>query len=239
MLALLSLLLVPVSGVLADADTSSHTLARRFSNTRFTNYYAGENTGACGQYHSDSEYVVALPKVNWEGGKYCNKQVRISARGQTATATIVDECEGCPDHALDFSQSLFGHFVGGEQNNFNVGVMTGSWEFVDGSGSSSGGSKNDDDDDDKEEEEKKTTTTTKAKPTTTTTKKTSSSTHATSTLSKATPSPSSSAPASSASASASASAGAADATPTAAQNLKDFNDAMVNLLGLVAQAPFA
>jgi hypothetical protein len=33
---------------------------------------------------------------------------------------------GCPWDGLDFSQSLFGHFVGGEQNNNNVGIIYGT-----------------------------------------------------------------------------------------------------------------
>lgn len=36
------------------------------------------------------------------------------------------QCMGCPWDGLDFSQSLFGHFVGGEQNNNNVGIIYGT-----------------------------------------------------------------------------------------------------------------
>jgi hypothetical protein len=88
--------------------------------------------------------VVALPKVQWDGGSHCNQEVYITYSGMSATAKIVDEvgpiilfpgspltgrdlcqCEECPYGALDFSQSLFGHFVGGEQNNLNVGELYG------------------------------------------------------------------------------------------------------------------
>ncbi|KAJ7334869.1 RlpA-like double-psi beta-barrel-protein domain-containing protein-containing protein, partial [Mycena albidolilacea] len=81
--------------------------------------------GACGAWHQDSEYVVALPKVQWDSGSHCNQEVYITYSGMSATAKIVDECEECPYGALDFSQSLFGHFVGGEQNNLNVGEFYG------------------------------------------------------------------------------------------------------------------
>ncbi|KAF7358985.1 hypothetical protein MSAN_01239000 [Mycena sanguinolenta] len=128
----------------------------------FTNYFAGDSEGACGQWHQDSEWVVALPYYLWDGGSHCGEQVHITANGMSATATIVDECgQGCASD-LDFSQSLFGYFVGGEQNNEQVGVLTGSYTFGSGSSGSSGNSGNSGNDDD-------TTTTTSTKHTTTTT----------------------------------------------------------------------
>ncbi|KAJ7052135.1 hypothetical protein C8F01DRAFT_1337948 [Mycena amicta] len=106
--------------------------------------------------------VVALSHLNWDGSSHCDKKLSISYNGKSADAIIVDECMGCPPWGLDFSQSLFGHFVGGEQNNEEVGIIYGDWSFGGGSGNSG----NDDDDDDNN---KKITTTTKAKPKTTTT----------------------------------------------------------------------
>ncbi|KAJ6566952.1 hypothetical protein B0H19DRAFT_939657, partial [Mycena capillaripes] len=82
--------------------------------------------GACGAFHSDSEFVVALTTQEWDGGANCNKDVYITYNGMSAVAKIVDECMGCPWGGLDFSQSLFGHFVGGEQNNGNVGIIYGT-----------------------------------------------------------------------------------------------------------------
>ncbi|KAJ7053681.1 hypothetical protein C8F01DRAFT_1329362 [Mycena amicta] len=101
--------------------------------------------------------VVALSHLNWDGSSNCGKKLSISYNGKSADAIIVDECMGCPPWGLDFSQSLFGHFVGGEQNNEEVGIIYGDWSFGGGSGNSG----NNDDDDDNN---KKITTTTKAKP---------------------------------------------------------------------------
>ncbi|KAK7036103.1 hypothetical protein R3P38DRAFT_2910611 [Favolaschia claudopus] len=141
MLSFLSLLLLPTAAFAAhksspakrhnaiSANTrnlsSPGTLLSRGGGSRFTNYYAGDSMGACGAWHQDSEFVVAMPKVQWDGGSHCNKQVYITYNGMSAVATVVDECEGCPWDALDFSQSLFGHFVGGEQNNYEVGQFYG------------------------------------------------------------------------------------------------------------------
>lgn len=66
--------------------------------------------GACGAWHRDSEYVcscssegcdlpsaylgiqvVALPKVQWDGGSHCSQEVYITYSGMSATAKIVDE----------------------------------------------------------------------------------------------------------------------------------------------------
>ncbi|KAJ7145582.1 hypothetical protein C8R44DRAFT_600569, partial [Mycena epipterygia] len=82
--------------------------------------------GACGEWHQDSEYVVALTQLEWNNGANCGKEVYITYNGMSAVAKIVDECEECPFGALDFSQALFGHFVGGEQNNLEVGYIYGA-----------------------------------------------------------------------------------------------------------------
>ncbi|KAF7314887.1 hypothetical protein MIND_00002400 [Mycena indigotica] len=125
MFALTSVALLLLPSVLA----TNHTLSRRYSNIRMTNYFAGEDQGACGAWHQDSEFVVALSHQNFNNGQYCNKQVTISYNGKTGTGIIVDECMGCPDWGLDLSQSFFGHFVGGQQNNNLVGVIQAEWSF--------------------------------------------------------------------------------------------------------------
>ncbi|KAJ7221342.1 hypothetical protein GGX14DRAFT_388526 [Mycena pura] len=234
MLALLFFLFVPT--ILAH----NVTLSRRFDGVRFSNYFAGQDEGACGEWHQDSEFVVALSAQNYNNGQYCNKKIYITYRDISAVATIVDECMGCPGWGLDFSQSLFGHFVGGEQNNLNVGIISGSWVF--GTGPSNG------DDDDST---KKTTTTAKHTttststthtPTTTTTTTTSSTSSATSThSSQASRSSAPSSKSASASTSPSASVSAPEASAPAAgpQNLYTFSNSLVNLLALVVQAPGA
>lgn len=45
--------------------------------------------------------------------------------GKTATATILDECPGCPYGGLDLSRGLFDFFASESE-----GVIYGSWDFV-------------------------------------------------------------------------------------------------------------
>jgi hypothetical protein len=256
MLTLFSVLLVPIAVLAHNISPAKRhggsSLFPRDGSSRFTNYNAADSEGACGAWHKDSEWVVALPMVQWDGGSHCGEQVYITYNGMSATATIVDECEDCPWGALDFSGSLFGHFVGGEQNNEVVGQFFGTYVF--GSGPSGGGGggegggnngDNGDDDDNK--------TTTKAPPppppkTTTTSHTTTPTTHSTTTTHSSTTtthSSSSASPSSSKSTvsstqtSASASASATPSAPAGPQNLQDFSQAVLNLAGLVVQAPHA
>ncbi|KAJ7026256.1 RlpA-like double-psi beta-barrel-protein domain-containing protein-containing protein [Mycena alexandri] len=206
MLSILSLLLVPA--VLAHNISLSGlaNLQRRDGSAKFTNYNAG--LGACGATNSDSEFVVALSAQDWDNGASCFKEIYITYNGISATAKIVDECMICPHNGLDFSQSLFGHFVGGEQNNLQVGVIHGDWSY--GSGPS-------------DDTTTKKATTTKV----TTTKAITTSTHTTTTTSHTTTSNSSPTSASvSASVSntlASESAAASSTSSAGPQNLQDFH----------------
>ncbi|KAJ6615002.1 hypothetical protein B0H10DRAFT_2042860 [Mycena sp. CBHHK59/15] len=237
MLSFLSLLLVPA--VLAHNISLSNPFKRDGGKT-FSNYYAGESEGACGGWNTDSQFVVALTTLEWNNGANCYKDVYITWQGKSATAQIVDECMGCPWDGLDFSQSLFSHFVG-EGNNEAVGIIYGDWSYGSGPSGGDGG--------DNSGDTTTTTkaTTTKAKPTTTTSKRTTTSTtpttSATPTTSKA--ASKSSAPSSAsaaASKSAAASSASASATPTQAagpQNLGQFSQAILNLSGLILQGPQA
>ncbi|KAJ7184690.1 RlpA-like double-psi beta-barrel-protein domain-containing protein-containing protein [Mycena filopes] len=228
MLAFLSLLsLLPVLAYSHNISRSAlANLQNRGGSAKFTNYNAGQ--GACGATNSDSDFVVALTAQQFDNGAHCFKEIYIEYNGISATAKIVDECMNCPYNGLDFSQSLFGHFVGGEQNNLNVGVIYGDWSY--GSGPS-----------DDTTTTKKTTTTTQAA---TTTKATTTSTHATTTTTSSHTSSSAAASATSASFASSSPGSATAAAPTstdavAVQNLHDFTQALLNLAGLIVQAPKA
>ncbi|KAL1408056.1 hypothetical protein Q8F55_004853 [Vanrija albida] len=90
-------------------------------------YYA-VGLGACGNVNSDSEAVVALNAPEYAGGSHCGKSVTIKdeTTGNTATATIVDLCPGCPSGGLDLSPSLFSTLSNG---NMGKGVLSLSWNF--------------------------------------------------------------------------------------------------------------
>ncbi|KAL7409978.1 RlpA-like double-psi beta-barrel-protein domain-containing protein-containing protein, partial [Mrakia frigida] len=73
--------------------------------------------GACGIYHPNSEYTVALnsAQLSAAGGGYpnslCGSQISITYNGKTTQATIQDECPTCPWGGLDLSMDLFTFFA--------------------------------------------------------------------------------------------------------------------------------
>ncbi|KAI6109767.1 hypothetical protein F5141DRAFT_807255 [Pisolithus sp. B1] len=117
----------------ARADVDLHK-RQTFTNARFTFYDVG--LGACGQTNVPSDFIVALNVEQYGSGypgPYCFQTITISYGGQTAQATIMDECMGCPWGGLDFSTGLFDYFASASE-----GVLYGTWWFNDGSGGGSG-----------------------------------------------------------------------------------------------------
>jgi hypothetical protein len=111
----------------ASGDVQLH---KRFDAARFTFYEVG--LGACGKVNKPSDFIVALNSAQYGGGypgPHCFQQITIHCRGKTTSATIMDECPGCPFGGLDFSKGLF-EFCG----PLSLGVITGSWEFGGGGG---------------------------------------------------------------------------------------------------------
>ncbi|KAG1770988.1 hypothetical protein EDD22DRAFT_796261, partial [Suillus occidentalis] len=121
----------------ARGDVNLHE--RAFDNSRFTFYDVGFHSlkyvadfnirGACGQYNSPGDFIVALNVAQFGDGfpgPQCFKSITISYGGKTAQATIMDECMGCPYGGLDFSTGLFDYFASPDD-----GVLYGSWWFND------------------------------------------------------------------------------------------------------------
>ncbi|KAH9952198.1 RlpA-like double-psi beta-barrel-protein domain-containing protein-containing protein [Amylocystis lapponica] len=98
---------------------------KRFDNSRFTYYEAGQN--ACGSFDQDSDFIVALNTDQFNGGSYCYQEITIEYNGKTAQAKITDECMGCTYGQLDFSRGLFDYF-----SSESAGVIYGTWNFGDG-----------------------------------------------------------------------------------------------------------
>jgi len=224
----------------AEGDVVLH---KRFSNARFTFYAAG--LGACGKTNSGSDFIVALNTPQYGSGypgPQCFKTITITANGKTAQATIMDECPGCPYGGLDMSRGLFDFFA-----SESVGVVYGSWSFGGGGGGDSGGN---DSPTTTHTTHKSTPTTTRTPPTTThkkssttshtssTSKSSSSSskTHTSHTSTSSTPSTTSE----SIDYNAGVASGLAVPTGTAADTsgsiIEYFNQAIVNLGGLVVAA---
>ncbi|KAL0951149.1 hypothetical protein HGRIS_007883 [Hohenbuehelia grisea] len=98
-------------------------LEKRVSNARFTWFDTG--LGACGGVNSPGDHVVAMSKLDWDGGAHCGKTVTITIEGKSTQATIVDECMGCPSGALDFTTGLFKFF----HPNLGDGTLYGEWSY--------------------------------------------------------------------------------------------------------------
>jgi hypothetical protein len=198
---------------------------KRYSDARWTFYKTG--LGACGLYNNDGDFIVALNSAQYGGGypgPNCFKKIVMTYGGKTTTATITDECPGCPYGGLDLSPGLFSFFA-----DQGKGVIQGSWYFAGEGGGSPAPPKT-------TPKPKPTTTwkpapkptttwkpepTTTWKPEPTTTKKTTTSSTADPTTSK-----------SSTSTKASSSAAPTPSTPAAGNNFDIFNGIMLNLGGI-------
>ncbi|KAI0766874.1 RlpA-like double-psi beta-barrel-protein domain-containing protein-containing protein [Trametes elegans] len=109
----------------ATSNSSGAPLQKRFDGTRFTYFEVGQN--ACGSVDHDADHIVALTQSQWDNGAHCYKQINIEYGGKSTTATITDECPGCPYGGLDLSPGLFS-LLGG---SLDAGVLIGSWSFAD------------------------------------------------------------------------------------------------------------
>ncbi len=85
-----------------------------------TYFYQNGNAGACGNYNSDSAYIVAIDSAwwpNYQSGSsdLCGKWMTITntANGNTAVAQVADVCPTCVSAgSLDMSTGLFSALAG-------------------------------------------------------------------------------------------------------------------------------
>ncbi|EGD88334.1 hypothetical protein H112_04815 [Trichophyton rubrum D6] len=93
-------------------------------------FYDG-GLGSCGtNIDTNGEDAIALP-IDLMGplsnnNPYCGKQVQISYKGKTATATVKDKCAGCTGNNIDMTRFLFYKF-GVEADGRIHGV---EWHFI-------------------------------------------------------------------------------------------------------------
>ena len=112
---------------------------------RGTFYYQNGVAGACGQVHSDSDFICAMGECPvggpfkkthsrfkdsaiYGGGELCGKKVQITNLGtkETITVVVADECPTCENpNSIDLSFAAFGAFA-----NHDAGVVDITWEFV-------------------------------------------------------------------------------------------------------------
>lgn len=104
-------------------------------NGRATYYSAQGGITACGERHSDSDFIAALNKAQFDPNTpngnpnrnwLCNKQIQVKGPHGTATVLIVDRCPSCPYGALDLSPAAFKQIVGSLGKG--VGQITWWWK---------------------------------------------------------------------------------------------------------------
>jgi hypothetical protein len=96
-----------------------------------TFFYQDGNPGACGQVHSDSDFICAMDQdlfgTSGPSSPLCGKQVTITntANGKTVTVTVADDCPTCSNaNSIDLSKAAFDQ-IGSESD----GVLPISWYF--------------------------------------------------------------------------------------------------------------
>ncbi|PWZ01427.1 hypothetical protein BCV70DRAFT_152661, partial [Testicularia cyperi] len=91
---------------------------------RATYYAAG--LGACGNYNTGSDFIVALNAAQYgnlgQRSSWCGRTIAITYNGITQYATVQDACPSCPYGGLDMSQALFQSFT-----SLDKGVFQMSW----------------------------------------------------------------------------------------------------------------
>merc|ERR1712093_286350 len=105
-------------------EVSSSSASGQFSG-RATFYSQGGAAGSCGNYASDSDYVVAVNAAQMNSG-WCGKTVKVTntANGKSITATVADTCPGCGYGSLDLSTGAFGAI-----GNYDTGVLPITWDL--------------------------------------------------------------------------------------------------------------
>lgn len=80
-----------------------------------TYFYQGGAAGACGNYHSDSDYIIAIDSAWWPDmgssvSQYCGRWITVqnTNNGKTVTAQVADVCPSCVNgNSLDLSVGAF------------------------------------------------------------------------------------------------------------------------------------
>ncbi|EIW74608.1 plant expansin [Coniophora puteana RWD-64-598 SS2] len=125
LIALLSALfvsLVASAPISSSTNETSSGLTKRFDNQRMTWYKDGQD--ACGWSNTPDQYIVAISESLFGSGENCGKAITIQYGGASATATVADRCEICPEYGLDLSEGLFSFFAPEHQ-----GVIQAKWWF--------------------------------------------------------------------------------------------------------------
>ncbi|KAI5813377.1 RlpA-like double-psi beta-barrel-protein domain-containing protein-containing protein [Pyronema omphalodes] len=95
-------------------------------------YYA-PGSGSCGWVNSNSDDIVAISYKIMEpldGGNpnnnpNCGRKIKVSYKGKSLIATVVDKCMGCSPEKIDLAQGAFEKL-----SPIDPGVINVSWEWL-------------------------------------------------------------------------------------------------------------
>lgn len=99
--------------------------------------YYDTGLGSCGITSSNSDYIVAVSHLLYDGfdgytggdpnsNPICGKNIKANYQGKSVTVTVVDRCTGCALRDLDFSPTAFTQLA--DQSLGRLSGMT--WSFV-------------------------------------------------------------------------------------------------------------
>ncbi|KAI1117076.1 RlpA-like double-psi beta-barrel-protein domain-containing protein-containing protein [Nemania sp. NC0429] len=117
---------------LASAAPAAALSSRQTMSGDLTYYAPG--LGACGQYNSEDDAVVALswqlfdqytPNGNPNLNSLCGRQIQISLGGRSAVVTVADRCQGCQYSDLDVPVKVFSQLA-----DPNIGRTQMSWNWL-------------------------------------------------------------------------------------------------------------
>lgn len=83
------------------------------------------NQGACGNWNTPQDKIVALSSDIYQSGSHCGQKVHICHGDKCADAVVADLCPGCKHTSLDMTESLFKEFA-----PLDIGVIDIKWSFV-------------------------------------------------------------------------------------------------------------
>ena len=77
------------------------------------------------QYHSDSDYLVALQTSTYAGGSHCGQYITVSYGGKSIKALVADSCPSCGSSSdIDLSVAAFQAL-----GSLSQGVLSVKWSF--------------------------------------------------------------------------------------------------------------
>lgn len=103
----------------------------------------GYSKTACGiDNPPDTTPLVAISMDNWRelwsgsswDAPFCGHHVKVTYKGRSAVATVVDGCASCAYNHIDMSPVLFYYLTGSKEAGDKLGEMKGedfSWEWID------------------------------------------------------------------------------------------------------------